>query len=62
MKEVVTEAVILLLTHTRVYSKDTTIMRHELGGTRGDVGRGKGGRGGQPGLGVAASDDPAHDA
>ena len=44
----------------QVCSKQTTINREALGGHKGAAGRGCGGREGQPGMGEAASDDPAH--
>jgi hypothetical protein len=44
----------------RVCSKHTTTIRDATGGVSVPVGRGRGGRGGQPGMGVAASEDPAH--
>jgi hypothetical protein len=49
-----------LLTHIRVCSRHTTTIRNAAGGDIALEGRGRGGRGGQPGMGEAASDDPAH--
>jgi hypothetical protein len=45
-------------TYTRVCSKHTTIIRDAEGGEDCAAVRGRGGRGGQPGLGDDASEDP----